>query len=169
MAAFIGRFDNQIIDNPKVMARQKSINGIFISRTREKMKDKSLNQSDLAYMSNIAQGTISEYLNPEKGRTPGAAELGRMAQALGVSMGWLWGLEGTSEIETDIYSQKIHRLEGRLLFAKKTLRGALEYLQEDVMEDEKLVEKTLSTQNDRLRVAEDEIGYSHNKNENKNA
>ena len=36
------------------------------------MKDKSLNQSDLAYMSNIAQGTISEYLNPEKGRTPGA-------------------------------------------------------------------------------------------------
>ena len=160
MAAFIGRFDNQIIDNPKVMARQKSINGIFISRTRE---------SDLAYMSNIAQGTISEYLNPEKGRTPGAAELGRMAQALGVSMGWLWGLEGTSEIETDIYIQKIHRLEGRLLFAKKTLRGALEYLQEDVMEDEKLVEKTLSTQNDRLRVAEDEIGYSHNKNENKNA
>lgn len=37
------------------------------------------------------------------------------------------------------------------------------------MEDEKLAEKTLSTQNDRLRVAEDEIGYSHNRNENKNA
>lgn len=110
------------------------------------MNDKGLKQSDLAYMSNIAQGTISEYLNPEKGRTPGAAELGRMAQALGVSMGWLWGLEGTSDIETAIYTQKIHRLEGRLLFAKKTLKGALEYLEEEVDEDKELVVSTLSEQ-----------------------
>lgn len=121
------------------------------------MKDKGLNQSDLAYMSNIAQGTISEYLNPEKGRTPGAAELGRMAQALGVSMGWLWGLEGTSDIETAICTQRIHRLEGRLLFAKKTLRGALEYLEEEIDDDKELVTNTLSIQNNcNSKVTENE-------------
>lgn len=127
-------FDKQIIYTPKRMARKKSVNEIFISRTKERMKAKSLKQSDLAYMSNIAQGTISEYLNPEKGRTPGAAELARLAQALGVSMGWLWGLEGNTKIDSELYIQKIHSLEGRLLFAKKTLKGALDYLEEDARE-----------------------------------
>ncbi|MFR8608086.1 helix-turn-helix domain-containing protein [Akkermansia muciniphila] len=149
------------------MARGKTVNRLFVSRLRAKLVDKNLSQSDLAYMSNIAQGAISEYLNPEKGRSPGAAELGRMAQALGVSMGWLWGVEDTSDIETAIYTQRIHRLEGRLLFAKKTLRGALEYLEEEVDEDKTLVTNTLSIQNDcSSRGAEDETEYNYNKKPN---
>lgn len=149
------------------MARGKTVNRLFVSRLRAKLVDKNLSQSDLAYMSNIAQGAISEYLNPEKGRSPGAAELGRMAQALGVSMGWLWGEEDTSDIETAIYTQRIHRLEGRLLFAKKTLRGALEYLEEEVDEDKTLVTNTLSIQNDcSSRSAEDETEYNYNKKPN---
>jgi transcriptional regulator with XRE-family HTH domain len=150
-----------------IMARGKTVNKLFVNRLRTKLVDKNLSQSDLAYMSNIAQGAISEYLNPEKGRSPGAAELGRMAQALGVSMGWLWGVEDTSDIETAIYTQRIHRLEGRLLFAKKTLRGALEYLEEEIDDDKKLVTNTLSIQNDcSSRVAEDETEYNHNKKSN---
>ena len=90
-----------------------------------------------------------------------------MAQALGVSMGWLWGLEGTSDIESAIYTQKIHRLEGKLLLAKKTLKGALEYLEEEIDEDKALVVNTLSTpENYTARVAEDEPEYNHKKNTN---
>lgn len=151
-----------------IMARGKTVNELFVNRLRKKLIDKNLSQSDLAYMSNIAQGAISEYLNTEKGRSPGAAELGRMAQALGVSMGWLWGIEDTSDMETAIYTQRIHRLEGRLLFAKKTLRGALEYLEEEIDEDKSLVTNTLYIKNDcGSRVAEEATGYNHNRENEK--
>lgn len=97
------------------------------------MTEKGLRQSDVAYMSNIAQGTISEYLNIEIGRTPGAAELGRLANTLGVTMGWLWGMEDENSARYTVppSTQKVMKLEGKLEFARKTLRGALAYLDDN--------------------------------------
>jgi len=135
------------LSNIKTMAREKSVNKLFISRLTKAMSEKGLRQSDLAYMANIGQGTISEYLNSEKGRSPGAAELGRMAQSLGVSMGWLWGLEDSSTSENAPYVQAIHRLEGKLQFAKKTLRGALDYLEEEIESDKIVLNKLLPSNN----------------------
>lgn len=131
----------------RIMAREKSVNKLFINRLTEAMGNKGLKQSDLAYMANISQGTISEYLNPEKGRAPGAAELGRMAQSLGVSMGWLWGVEGSNSTETIPYLQIINRLQGKVQFAKKTFKGALDYLNEEIEEDKVILCKILPTTN----------------------
>ena len=137
---------NRLSDN-RSMAREKSVNKLFINRLTEAMGNKGLKQSDLAYMANISQGTISEYLNPEKGRAPGAAELGRMAQSLGVSMGWLWGIEGSNSTETIPYLQIINRLQGKVQFAKKTFKGALDYLNEEIEEDKVILCKILPSTN----------------------
>lgn len=137
---------NRLSDN-KSMAREKSVNKLFINRLTEAMSNKGLKQSDLAYMANISQGTISEYLNPEKGRAPGAAELGRMAQSLGVSMGWLWGVEGSNSTETIPYLQIINRLQGKVQFAKKTFKGALDYLNEEIEDDKVILCKILPSTN----------------------
>ena len=64
-------------------------NVIFISRLSDLMKQKAFNQSSLASVAKISQTSISAYLRGK--RNPGAEELGALAQALNVSMDWLWG------------------------------------------------------------------------------
>lgn len=120
----------------RIMARRKSANEIFISRMKEKMEERGLNQNNLAYMAKIGQSTISEYLNPEIGRNPGAAELGRLANTLGVTMGWLWGAEETCVADSiPAPIQTIFKLQGKLEFARKSMRASLAYLEDDIDDD----------------------------------
>ena len=68
-------------------------NVLFISRLSALMKQKAFNQSSLASTAKISQTSISAYLRGK--RNPGAEELGALAQALGVSMDWLWRTQKT--------------------------------------------------------------------------
>ena len=49
--------------------------------------------------------------------------------------------------EMCIRDRAIHRLEGKLQFAKKTLRGALDYLEEEIESDKIVLNKLLPSNN----------------------
>lgn len=69
---------------------------IYIDRLSSLMSSKSLSQSALARITGIRQATISDYL---KGNSiPSAERFSLIADALGVSMDYLWGKE-TGETE----------------------------------------------------------------------
>lgn len=104
------------------MARRKIENSLFVFRLRELMNNKSLTQKALAIRANVAQGAISDYLRAT--RIPGAAELFRLSQALGVTMDYLWGATEES-LRQDQVMASSQELRGALQFAVGTLEGAL--------------------------------------------
>lgn len=66
----------------------------FQSRLRTAMKMRNMSVNTLSKKSGISSRTIYIYLNPEKYHRescPGANNLEAMAEALDVSMDWLWG------------------------------------------------------------------------------
>lgn len=90
------------------------------------MMTKGFTQSLLASSSKVSQGSISAYVLGK--RTPGAEELSKISKALGVSMGWLWGTEETSNMEaSSIYLENV-KLRAKLDMAVSTLDGALKSL-----------------------------------------
>lgn len=109
-----------------IMQEKNLQNVLFISRLQSAMKSKKLKQKDLGYMANIGQSAVSAYLSGR--RSPGAAELSRMSQALGVSMGWLWGLEEESQQEQSKIQQENILLRAKLDMAISTLKGTLKSL-----------------------------------------
>ncbi len=66
----------------------------FQSRLRTAMKMRNMSVNTLSKKSGISSRTIYIYLNPEKYHRescPGSNNLEAMAEALDVSMDWLWG------------------------------------------------------------------------------
>lgn len=66
----------------------------FQSRLRTAMQMRNMSVNTLSKKSGISQNTIYIYLNPEKYHRescPGSNNLEAMAEALDVSMDWLWG------------------------------------------------------------------------------
>lgn len=66
----------------------------FQTRLRTAMQMRNMSVSTLSSKSGISQNTIYIYLNPEKYHRescPGSNNLEAMAEALDVSMDWLWG------------------------------------------------------------------------------
>jgi len=104
------------------MARRKTGNSLFVFRLKDLMTSKSFTQKELAMRADIAQGAISDYLRSD--RSPGAAELFRLSQALGVSMDYLWGATEESLREDQVAADN-QELKGALRFAVGTLEGAL--------------------------------------------
>lgn len=90
------------------------------------MRDKGFNQSLLASSSKISQGSISAYLLGK--RDPGAEELSKMAKALGVSMGWLWGMEDNQQSKPNELQLENVKLRAKLDMAVSTLKGTLKSL-----------------------------------------
>lgn len=104
------------------MARRKTENSLFVYRLKTLMIDKSFTQRELAMRADVAQGAISDYLRSD--RSPGAAELFRLSQALGVSMDYLWGATD-AYLKGDQLAADNQELKGALKFAVGTLEGAL--------------------------------------------
>ena len=73
----------------------------FCSRLKEVMKQNSLTQKDLEAATKIHQTSISDYLRGKS--IPSAAALADLAEALHVSMDYLWGRENqpTGTLTTD--------------------------------------------------------------------
>ena len=66
----------------------------FQTRLRTAMQMRNMSVNTLSKKSGISQNTIYIYLNPEKYHRescPGSNNLEAMAEALDVSMDWLWG------------------------------------------------------------------------------
>ena len=66
----------------------------FQTRLRTAMQMRNMSVGTLSQKSGISQNTIYIYLNPEKYHRescPGSNNLEAMAEALDVSMDWLWG------------------------------------------------------------------------------
>lgn len=115
------------------MARRKTENSLFVFRLRRLMESKSLTQKALAIRANIAQGAVSDYLRAT--RIPGAAELFRISEALGVTMDYLWGATEESLRESQVMADS-QELRGALKFAVGTLEGALGTLKKYLPEEE---------------------------------
>lgn len=64
---------------------------LFMARLTERMKSMRLTQGNLASLAGLTHVAIHHYMKGS--RSPKAAELSRLASALGVSMDWLWGTE----------------------------------------------------------------------------
>ena len=62
---------------------------IYAKRLRDKMQEKGLNPVTLGREAGISNYCIYSQLREE--RTPDAVTLAGLADALGVSMDWLWG------------------------------------------------------------------------------
>lgn len=90
------------------------------------MNSKGFNQSLLANSSKVSQGSISAYLLGK--RSPGAEELGKIANSLGVTMGWLWGTEDQQVLNKNELQIENVKLKAKLEMAIGTLKGALKSL-----------------------------------------
>ena len=80
-----------------------NINGIGY-RIRELRKKKGLTQKELGQLLNCAQNTIAEWEKRE-GRGPSKIYLSKVAQALGVSIDYLLGLERHEKFEIPCYGE----------------------------------------------------------------
>lgn len=94
------------------------------------MTERGLSQQELARRADIAQSTVNGYLKGN--RSPGAAELCRLAVAVGVSMDWLWGMGETDKAERDLIKEENIKLRASLNLAIGTLEGALGTLKKNL-------------------------------------
>ena len=92
------------------------------------MIQKSLNQSQLARMTNVAQSTISGYMKGN--RLPGADELARLSTALGVSMDYLWGTT-EQKPENNALQQENMKLRAELNHAVEVMENAIKQIKKD--------------------------------------
>ena len=102
---------------------------IFQTRLAEAIASNSLTQKELSLSTQIAQSAISKYLSGKA--LPRTLELCKLAQALGVSMDWLCGLE-PRQLTTDALKEENVRLRASLSVAVGTLEGALVTLRRDL-------------------------------------
>jgi len=69
----------------------------FADRLRELQRSRNMTQAEMAKLIEIAPGTLSSYLrDDEKRKVPTLDTLERIAQKLGVSIGWLCGEDAGS-------------------------------------------------------------------------
>ncbi len=93
------------------------------------MKNNSLTQKTLSELSGIRQVSISEYLNAKT--IPNAESLCSLANALGVSMDWLWGRDSneyTAKSTSAPTSSRETLLESKLRMATSALESILKEL-----------------------------------------
>jgi phage repressor protein C with HTH and peptisase S24 domain len=91
---------------------EPSVADSFKSRLAQAMKAKGMNQPRLAAASGVAQGLISKYVN---GRLPETDKLSSLANALGVTMNWLWtGHDPPARLSPDELPQPVVRFVGSL-------------------------------------------------------
>lgn len=95
----------------------------FSERLAEQMSSKSINQKTLSALAGVAQGTISKYLN---GKEPKSAELFRIAQALGVTMDYLYS--GRNKPSGTGANPRAEVAEQKLEAVKSGLQALLEKL-----------------------------------------
>lgn len=86
------------------------------------MKEKNLTQKDLAGLSGVGQGAISQYIGGL--RSPRAGELWKLSKALGVTMDNLWTGEVTATGEHEAISENI-ALRAKLAMITSALQGTL--------------------------------------------
>lgn len=74
----------------------------FADRLREIQRSRNMTQAELAKLIEISPGTLSAYLREgEKQKVPTLDTLERIAEKLGVSIGWLCGEDaGTAQVRT---------------------------------------------------------------------
>lgn len=95
---------------------------LFVVRLKQKLAERGLSQRRLAQLACVTSGSISDYLYGT--RMPRAAELARLARALGVSMGWLWGEdESNTPSPKEESQQKMVELEASLHEISAKLRS----------------------------------------------
>ncbi len=95
---------------------------LFVMRLKQKLAERGLSQRRLAQLACVTSGSISDYLYGA--RMPRAAELARLARALDVSMGWLWGEdESDSSTPKDEAQHKMVELEASLHEISSKLRN----------------------------------------------
>ena len=102
----------------------------FSSRLSSAMKNNSLTQKALSELSGIRQVSISEYLNAKT--IPNAESLCSLANALGVSMDWLWGRDSgeynTAKSTSAPSTSRETLLESKLRMATSALESILKEL-----------------------------------------
>ena len=101
----------------------------FSSRLSIAMKNKQLTQKALSELSGIRQVSISEYLNAKT--IPNAESLCTIANALEVSMDWLWGRnngETNSNSLSDTPTAREAMLQTKLSMATSALESILKEL-----------------------------------------
>ncbi|MBO1688153.1 helix-turn-helix transcriptional regulator [Akkermansia massiliensis] len=94
---------------------------LFQDNLRELMKQKGFSQVMLAESTGISQSAISLYLRGKA--TPKAGELQRMADALSVSMDYLWRRTGAESLqESSYYEHKWRESERELAKLREALK-----------------------------------------------
>ncbi len=95
---------------------------LFVMRMKQMIAERGLSQRRLAQLACVTSGSISDYLYGT--RMPRAAELARLARALDVSMGWLWGEDDDDNSAPKDESQaKMVELEASLHEISSKLRN----------------------------------------------
>lgn len=78
------------------MQEKNSEGELFSARLTELMHQKGFNTVKLADLTGVNQSGISKYKRSTS--TPKSSELAKLAKALGVSMGYLWGEEDSVDL-----------------------------------------------------------------------
>lgn len=100
---------------------------LFNENLKLLMKERGYTQQSLAEKTGVSQSAISLYIRGKS--SPKAGELQRMADALSVSMDYLWRQEGSEEIlDNSYWKSKTEQLESEL----HELRTALKLLVSNV-------------------------------------
>ncbi|MGN0886426.1 MAG: helix-turn-helix domain-containing protein [Candidatus Spyradenecus sp.] len=92
----------------------------FSERLLSLMKAQGMNQKTLSALAGVSQGTISKYLN---GQDPKSAELFRLAQALNVTMDYLYS--GRNKPEGIDLNPRAEVAERKLVAIKRSLTALL--------------------------------------------
>lgn len=113
------------------MQEKITVTHIFCSRLREAMRCNSFTQKKLEEFSKIRQTSISDYLNGKA--IPSADALARLADALGVTMDYLWGRtdDPTATVSAELPASPSARevlLDSKLRMATSALESILKEL-----------------------------------------
>jgi len=93
---------------------------IFVERLQQRLDEMDISRTKLAKLSGVTTSAISAYMY--SARMPRAAELSRLAAALGVSMDWLWGIDAATSSHDELRAQVVY-LNAQLTHMARTLRG----------------------------------------------
>lgn len=116
------------ISNNTFMNNQEENNtsGKFCLRLLETMARRSLNQKELADLTDLSQGAVSKYLRGQA--LPKSLELYKLSKALGVTMEWLLGDDGSPPTDESYWRREAERLKTKLHIAVNQLESVLKSL-----------------------------------------
>lgn len=95
---------------------------LFRTRLTTRMKEASINRSEIARTCGIDRSTVSQILNGDDLRLPNAHLAAELASALGVSADWLLGLSEHSETAADVLAASLRIAEASRTSSDEQLR-----------------------------------------------